>query len=132
MLSCPRVCRERGCGQPNQRGSGFCEKHVTSNSYVEEEKFRYKHDAVSQMYSRAPWPTFRKWILARNPICQRLHARVQCHNPATLVHHLVSPRTRPDLFVTAANCVALCVHCHPTDEGTPNWRPGVEYVPTEI
>ena len=86
---------------------------------------------MSQMYSRAPWPTFRLWLLSHNPICQRLYAGAQCRNRSVLVHHLLSPRQHPELFVVAANCVALCEHCHPTSEGTPNWRPGVEYVPTE-
>lgn len=132
MLSAPRVCNLSGCGQPNMRGTRWCAKHQQENSTHEYNRARWKVDAVYRMYSRAPWPSFRETLKKHNPICQRIGDRGQCHNPATLVHHLQSPRDRPDLFVVPANCVALCAHCHPTSEGTPHWRVGVDYVPTRF
>jgi hypothetical protein len=133
VLRCPTVCNESGCRQPSERGSRWCRKHQSSNSSLEDERWRKKHDAVSQMYNRAPWPRFRETMLAQNPICQRIQKDgSQCRNAATLVHHLISPRVRPDLFVDPANVACLCGHCHPTEEGTPLWRPGTEYVPTKF
>jgi hypothetical protein len=85
------------------------------------------------MYSRAPWPAFRLLMLGQNPICQRIQRDgKQCRNAATLVHHLLSPRVRPDLFVDPGNVACLCEHCHPTEEGTPHWRSGVDYIPTQF
>jgi len=85
------------------------------------------------MYQRAPWPKFRATLLGQNVLCQKLdRGGAQCRNVSTLVHHLISPRVRPDLFVDPGNCVALCAHCHPPDEGTPHWRPGVDFVLTQF
>jgi hypothetical protein len=131
MLRSPTVCRERGCHDTNVRGSHWCAKHEQSNSFSAERNFERKNDAVTRMYWREPWPTFRKMLLAHNPLCQRINRGVQCTEPATLVHHLVSPRVRPDLFVVVSNVVALCAACHPTSEGTTWWREGVEFVRTE-
>jgi hypothetical protein len=66
-------------------------------------------------------------------MCQRIQKNgEQCHEPAKIVHHLWSPRQRPDLFIVPSNVVCLCANDHPTDEGTPAWREGVDYVRTEF
>jgi hypothetical protein len=63
-------------------------------------------------------------------------ARIQrdggrCKNPATVVHHLVSPKDAPSLFLVVANVVPVCSGCHPAGEcGTPEWKPNADYVPT--
>ena len=138
MFRCPSSCREPGCRQPSARGGdGFCERHISSNSFVEAtrqfDRERWKNDATYRVYHRAPWPQFRAMLLGQNVLCQKLDRDgAQCRNVSTLVHHLISPRVRPELFVDAANCVALCAHCHPPDEGTPHWRPGVDFVPTQF
>jgi hypothetical protein len=82
------------------------------------------------MYASTRWLTFRDVLIRQQGFCQRLWDGVRCQNTPTLVHHLRSPKERPDLFVVPSNCVALCEHCHPTTEGTPTWRTGVDYVPT--
>jgi len=72
-------------------------------------------------------------MLAQNPICQKIQKDgTQCREWATLVHHLVSPRKRRDLFTDSNNVVCLCAACHPTDEGTPWWTAGKEYVKSEF
>lgn len=131
MLRAPVSCREPECRQPSApEGKGFCSAHVKTNTFSEQRKFERKHDLVSRMYWREPWPSFRRMMLGQNYMCQRLYAGVQCPRFATLLHHLLSPRERPDLFVDPMNVVCLCAGCHPTSEGTPLWRVGVEFVKT--
>jgi hypothetical protein len=136
MLRSLGPCAEPGCAALNVRGERYCDKHLLKNTQAEAQRDaarqRWKNDDVSRMYSRAPWPSFRTTLIGQNPICQRLlKGGVQCQNWATLVHHLLSPRIRPDLFVSPQNCVALCATCHTPEEGTPHWKVGVDYVPTE-
>lgn len=133
MLSCRRTCREPRCGQPASKAAcGFCPEHAKNNSFMEHRAFQYRHDAVAKMYGTVRWTRFRTVLLAQNPICSRIIKGVQCTRPSRIGHHLISPRVRPDLFVEATNVIALCEHCHPTDEGTPLWRPLVDYAPTEF
>jgi len=84
-------------------------------------------DAVDRMYHHARWLVFRKWILAGRPICQRIDKGIRCTKASTLVHHLWSPRQRPDLFTSERHVLALCAWCHTDEEGTPHWRAGHEY-----
>lgn len=136
MLRCPTICAELGCHQPTQRGSRWCDKHQDANSFLESRRNfdndRRTNDPIYKMYSREPWPRFRAIMLAQNPICQRIQNGAQCRNPAVLVHHLISPRARRDLFVDPVNVTCLCSHCHPPDEGTPHWRPGADFAPTQF
>ncbi len=99
----------------------------------EQDRFRKKNDPVNRLYWLASWFRFKLHCLNRNPICQRIIRGEQCHNPAWVVHHLISPRERPDLFLDATNVVCLCANCHPGgEEGTPEWKEGVDYVPSLI
>lgn len=124
MMRSPSVCREGGCPQKAEADSHYCAKHQKADTRV-----RRVRDDVDRRYTRAPWPAFRLTMLGQNPICQRLDRRgEQCNAPARLVHHLLSPRERPDLFVDPNNVVCLCEHCHPPDEGTPWWVEGRDYV----
>ena len=100
----------------------------------ENDKFRKKNDPVNRLYGLASWFRFKLHVLNRNPLCQRiLPGSRQCTYPATTVHHLISPRQRPDLFLDAKNVVCLCPNCHPGGkEGTPLWQPGKDYVASVI
>jgi hypothetical protein len=126
MLSSPRACRK--CGKASVK-EGYCAEHQQASARGEKRLL----DAVDRMYHRQPWPAFRLVMLGQNPICQRLDkSGVQCREWASIVHHLVSPRKRPDLFVEPSNVACLCANCHPPDEGTEWWRVGKEYVQTEF
>lgn len=98
---------------------------------AEKDRFRKKTDPVNALYN-ATWQKCAALHKNRNPICQRLRNGRQCTNPAWLVHHLISPRENPSLFLDFQNLVSLCEHCHPTSEGTPEWRPGFDYVESVI
>lgn len=132
MFSAPKSCSD--CGQPSTRGSRYCEKHVVQNAAAatrrDYDQRRAANDEVWGMYQTPAWRGFRALMVRENVICQRLHNGVQCHNLSKIVHHLISPRQRPELFRDPANVVCLCEHCHPSDEGTPHWRAGVDFVAT--
>lgn len=128
MWSGPKSCP--ACGKPSVHGSRFCAAHQNDPT-VSRHAGRVR-DAIDRLYHTVRWFKTRHLMLSNNPVCQRLHNGVQCRNGATLVHHLLSPRQRPDLFVVPDNLVALCVNCHPSDEGTPHWREGVDFVPTKF
>lgn len=125
MLSAPRACNESGCFQKAVK-NGFCEKHQAPVARA----VKRIMTEVDGMYKRVRWLNFRRWIMWQNPICQKIERGRQCNNPATLVHHLWSPKVRPDLFIEPTNVICLCSHCHPPDEGTPFWRAGREFVAT--
>jgi hypothetical protein len=58
---------------------------------------------------------------------------VRCLNASTDVHHLISPRVDPSLFMSPLNVCALCKDCHPAGvAGTPDWCEGKDYVATSF
>jgi len=131
MWSAATTCTVPGCFHRAVRGSQHCEKHKDAPS---RHAGRQRGD-VDKLYGRAMWrKVFRPWFLHRHPVCQRLIKGERCREPATTVHHLISPRMRVDLLLVPNNCVALCANCHPGgEEGTPLWAAGRDFVfePTE-
>lgn len=113
-------CRAVGCTE--LVNGQYCAKHQHTN-----ERSTKVTDPV---YLTTAWRKFSKFIRVRNPICQRIVNGAQCMRPATLVHHLVSPRLLPTGLLDPANVCALCAGCHPPDEGTPHWKPGTDFTPT--
>jgi len=128
MLAAPKPCRV--CGKAVQ-GQNLCEAcaKLPANQLGQNKRV---HDDVDRMYAQVRWLTFREFIIHQRPICQKINKGIRCTNPAKIVHHLISPRRRPDLFTTASNVVALCQLDHPPTEGTPDWRAGVHYEPEPI
>jgi hypothetical protein len=133
MWRSAKACSIAGCFKPSVQGSPYCEKH-TAQPPPGRHAGRTS-DEVDKLYGRAAWrKVFRPWFLGRHPLCQRLIKGERCREMATTIHHLVSPRVRPDLMLTASNCVALCANDHPGGEaGTPLWVAGRDFVfePTE-
>jgi hypothetical protein len=93
-------------------------------------------------YQQPAWRKTSLKMKTLNPICQKIPNTgggaglyaigEQCHNPATICHHLISPKQRPDLFLVPSNLVCLCAQDHPDAEGTPDWVVGIDYVATEL
>ena len=130
MLSCPKPCKV--CSKATEPGSVFCKEHAANHAAFAEEHKR-QHDEVDLEYGRIRWLRCRQVMLAQNPICQRIvKGGAQCTHAAVLVHHIWSPKVRPDLFIEPSNLVALCSTCHDNSEGTPWWTAGKDYVPTEF
>jgi hypothetical protein len=120
-------CRVGGCRNKTRNAGGWCDEHLKKNPTVDYARQRGK-DEVNRLYRRTMWVRMRSAMLMRNPICTRLSNGAQCQNHSVLVHHLTSPREKPELFVEPRNLVCLCQQCHCNDEGTPWWKPGVDYI----
>jgi hypothetical protein len=113
-------CRSTGCSAL-VRGK-YCEKHLHDNP---------RSNQRAEEWYGAAWAKFSKWLRGLNPLCQRLTNGVRCMSRSELVHHLISPRQRIDLLLDPDNCVCLCRAHHPVTEGSPEWRSGVDFVPTD-
>jgi hypothetical protein len=99
---------------------------------VREPRVRF---GVDQRYRTPAWTWLSKVMRALNPVCQRLHLDgygklEQCRNPSGLVHHIISPKQDPSLFLVPSNLICLCEHDHDDSEGTPDWVAGVDFVET--
>jgi hypothetical protein len=96
-------------------------------------KFRMANDPIDRMYTHGilgrKWRMLAPKMRVLNPMCCKLIDGEQCHNPATVTHHLVSPRRDTRLFLEPTNLTTLCANCHPKED-TPNWRVGVDIVQT--
>lgn len=126
-----KICAQPGCTDVAEQGKDFCLKHQEDNYRKQAARDRVRHE-TDKLYYRAPWLTFRVTIIRQNPICQRIVKGEQCRNPSRVVHHLISPRVDKSKFLNPKNVAALCESCHPGGtEGTPDWVPGVDFVPTK-
>jgi len=132
----PQQCNERGCYKRTTAKSGYCADHEKNNSVKQREREYYKArqtDPVHCLYTepRYGWETFRTVLMSHgNVICQRILNGVRCTELVAIFHHLISPRVRPDLFTVPKNVVGVCRACHPPTEGSPDWKPGVDFVET--
>jgi hypothetical protein len=129
-----QVCRESGCFKRTRDRSGYCADHQKANTAKEAKKLYYHerdaNDPVRKLYG-TPWKHFVEWLETQgNVMCQRLEDGEQCNRFKDLYHHLISPRTRPDLMLDPKNVIGLCRQHHPDTDGTPEWREGVDYIPT--
>jgi hypothetical protein len=123
------ICRQVGCGQ--YVDGDYCVAHKDANAKTVYDKAR-STDETRRMYQSARWRKFRAWILNRSPMCARLVRGEACRYPATIIHHLIDPAFRPDLFVTASNVCPTCALHHPAGvKGTPEWKPYVDYTPVD-
>ena len=117
----PHYCAAPTCSEKITEGK-YCEKHSPVSPAAQHRKrcdAVRGDDPVRKWYSTARWARFRDAILRFNPICSRLEDGKQCLEPAAVIHHLASPRVRPDLFVTPDNVRAVCAGHHHGAEGEP-------------
>jgi hypothetical protein len=117
-------CRQPGCGELTANRSGFCEQHKDSNYSIDagrEWDKRNKANPVWKLYRSAAWKIrfHHSFFAAGNVLCQRLVNGVQCNRPVQILHHLISPRQKPNLFFTFSNVVGVCRQHHPNCEGEP-------------
>jgi hypothetical protein len=114
-LAAKKSCAAVMCPVLMSSGQRFCPKHAAKTKERINEARR--NDEIRKLYKRTFWTEFRDWFLRHHPVCQRVIDGVRCLQPATVVHHLLSPRDRPDLFTTESNCRAVCAAHHPTGQG---------------
>lgn len=129
VQSAPTSCRR--CGAPSVQGSKYCAAHISQP--LRPTRPTREQDPIQRIYDTANWKRYRALILAHNPICCRIWKGEQCTRPSTMVHHIRSPRTAPELFTTPENTIALCANCHPGgQEGTEHWEVGKDFVATQF
>jgi 5-methylcytosine-specific restriction protein A len=114
VLRCPTVCAEPGCRRTNQRGSRWCDKHQTDNTFL-----RQQRAADQQRRRDLPWKAWydlalwrgpnglRITVLARDPVC-----KVCNRNPSTIADHIRPHRGNFDLFCSLDNLQGICEACH--------------------
>jgi hypothetical protein len=122
-----KPCAKAGCPALVAGGGNRCPLHLESyNSKRDAE--RRETDESWLLYQTPRWRKFRKWFLARNPICQRIIDGKRCMTIATAVHHRIAVREHPELLCDAEHCVALCAghhHHHAGDFGDEVYVPTV-------
>jgi hypothetical protein len=127
---CKRPCAKVGCINLVS-DTRYCERHAKNNVRTVQHKSydRYRaNDPIRKLYNSHTWRTFRVWFLGLNPICMRIENGKRCLRFADTVHHLLSPRNRPDLFLDATNVKAVCTAHHHHGDGA---QPDEEYVASE-
>jgi len=124
-------CKQTGCQNTVEKRGGHCDVHRANNDRT--------RDTVRKLYNDPRWRSgVQPRLIAENGLCQRLVNGKRCINLAMLVHHRNSPRERPDLMFAVydengiSNLICLCRDCHPSSEGTPTWREGVDFTRTEF
>jgi hypothetical protein len=108
-----------GACPPEQMKRGRCPK-CAEQWGKDEYKNRGIYDPLHEMYQRPGWKRLSKAFKQQNPMCLFIEADgVQCRYPATLVHHRIAAKERPDLFLDPKNLCALCDHHHGHTAGDP-------------
>ena len=113
-------CRQVGCTEL-VRGH-YCVRHLHTNDRSTK--------GTDPFYISTAWQKLRKFLRARNPVCQRIVNGARCHEPSYLVHHLRGIHAASELRLDPSNLVCLCRAHHP-DYDTPDWQVSVDYAPTE-
>jgi hypothetical protein len=126
----PRQCKQPGCGRITRNENGYCDLHKVENDRRVYEREQQNSDSSYPLYNCEKWRVLRRMLLARNFLCQRVIAGVQCDRMSVILHHLISPRQNADLMYVPKNLVALCTPHHPDSPGTPEWVEGKDFVPT--
>jgi hypothetical protein len=133
-----QYCRDRGCTERTNDRSGYCSKHQGNNSYLRtyaERDAARKADPVWRLYHCVQWTKrFRDAFFSYgNVICQRIVDGERCRQSVEILHHILSPKQRPDLMYTPSNIRGVCRQHHPPTEGEPKEnleRLGEIYAPT--
>jgi 5-methylcytosine-specific restriction enzyme A len=114
-----KPCKEPGCTIWTRER--YCETHAKNNQvgrlrYIADRK---RHlDPIFKLYNCAAWHRCTTAFLSCNPGCMRIGPEgKQCHEAATICHHLISPRVRQDLMYSFSNLKALCEAHHEPTEG---------------
>lgn len=127
------ICHQAGCGR-TVRDANYCERHVQSNDVTAYDARRFADDPIRRRYFSRGYHKFRAVMLSYNPLCQRLIGGVVCSRAATVLHHVVDPSIREDLFLTPSNAICLCAKHHPAGvKGNPeHWVEGRDFSKTVV
>ena len=125
-----KPCQHPGCPALVAGDQRVCEAHAKDDPRRKFDRAR-QDDWMRKERQTARWARFRKWFLALNPVCQRLHPDgenwIRCHNFGTLLHHRENPRENVEAMYDPTKIVALCTDCHFPGQGD---QGNERYVPT--
>jgi hypothetical protein len=128
-LSLPlKFCRQPGCPEKTRNTNGYCAGHQQNNTSTARQ-VQWRQD--NPLYDTSRWRNLQHKIIVADCFCRRIIAGVRCDRPSKIVHHLVSPRQRPDLMFVVSNLVAVCRDHHPNTEGS-DWVEGRDYSKSEF
>jgi 5-methylcytosine-specific restriction protein A len=103
-MAIKRPCLQPGCASLVARG--YCDQHKRAVDMRRWEALdRNRGSSRERGYDRN-WERFRKWYLARHPLC------VDCGLLANEVHHVRKVKTNPGLKLSESNVMPLCKDCH--------------------
>lgn len=102
-----RGCAAPGCPALVRVGTGArCPTHAADAAAQRDASDAARRADPARIYATERWRTFRRWFLARHPLC------VDCGGLADTVDHLETVRARPDLAFVEDNCRPRCASCH--------------------
>jgi hypothetical protein len=119
-----KTCLHPGCTALTKSGTR-CAKHA--QQHKSRQQAERNAGEVMKAYRTARWMRMKTFLRSRNPLCQRLVNGQQCEQFSTILHHIVSPRERPDLMFSAENLICVCDEHHPSTAGETDPS---RYVPT--
>jgi hypothetical protein len=94
----------------------MCDKHEAQRK--RKESADAASDLVMKWYRTQRWERLKIYMRSLNPLCQRICDNGQrCIYPSAILHHIVSPRERPDLMYDSENLLCVCEDHHPTTAG---------------
>jgi 5-methylcytosine-specific restriction enzyme A len=111
-----KPCARPGCPELVTHPAMMCEKHAAQKAQAERDA--RNSDVVMKWYRTQRWERIKIYMRSLNPLCQRICDNGQrCIYPSAILHHIISPRVRPDLMYDAENLICVCEDHHPNTEG---------------
>ena len=91
---------------PKHRPAGMATPRETAKAYKHTPKGR----EANRFYASTRWVKFRRWFLARHPLCDWDGGK--CGRPAKIPHHIVERLAAPERAFEEENCRPLCARHH--------------------
>lgn len=109
-----RACRHPGCPEIVTGDKEYCAEHEWLARQKHNKETDAKRGSARQRGYDRKWETFRQWFFNRagNQYCHRCLALKGEIIKATLIHHIIPIKERPDLRLVPENCQPLCFDCH--------------------
>jgi len=103
----PHPCSEPLCRGLVPRGERYCETHRRSYN----RQLSAQRGTTKQRGYDGAWERFRKWVLARRPLCEAFCAKEGRTEVATELHHVVALRAG-GARLDEDNVMPVCGPCH--------------------
>ncbi|QDU33764.1 HNH endonuclease [Poriferisphaera corsica] len=110
------LCNNPGCGARLQV-RGWCDRHTKQGEQQATQRHKEYDDnrrnkEAADFYHSKEWREVRVKALRRdNHLCKQCEKAGKL-TPATIVHHVLEARERPDLRTHLPNLESVCAACH--------------------